>query len=288
VATRITVVTLMGGERRVELTTTLDNTVSDHRLRAWVHLPFAPERLDVEHGLAVVRRPLDPGAALGHGAERAAPTGQHHGFVDAADAVAGVAIMSPGLPEHELVRGSDGAALALTLVRGVGWLSRGDLSVIGHAAGPIVPTPGAQELGAHRFTYALLLHAGDWEQAGLPGEARRFAAPPIAFPAHGAKGAPLAGVALVRVEPPAVTITALTPAEGGGGLIVRVVNLSPCACSARLSPGWPAREAVVVDPLGQSIAPQLHRGPGDAFELPLRPWQIATVRISSEPERAHT
>src|SRR5262249_53641315 len=80
--TAVTELTLYAGERRVELSTMLTNDAQDHRLRALVHVPRRAERLDVEHGMTVIARPFDAALALGGGTERAAPTGQHHRFVD--------------------------------------------------------------------------------------------------------------------------------------------------------------------------------------------------------------
>jgi 2-O-(6-phospho-alpha-D-mannosyl)-D-glycerate hydrolase len=279
-ATLTTEVTLIAGERRVELTTSFDNPACDHRLRALVRFPFSAERLDVEHGLAVVARPLDPGDALGAGKEHAAKTGQHHGFVDVSDGASGVALLSRGLPEHELLRepGSPGGALALTLVRSVGWLSRGDLSVIDHAAGPMVATPGAQELGPHRFEYALVLHAGDWRAGGVGAEARRYAAPAVAVTPKGRAIVP-AGRSLVAVTPSDVIVTALHPAENGRGTIVRVLNASPSAAQATLEPAFPVREATEVDPLESPLARSALVVLGGAVRLELAPWQLATVRL---------
>ncbi|MDB4971094.1 MAG: hypothetical protein JWN44_6783 [Myxococcales bacterium] len=270
-----TEVTLSADARAVELTTMFDNQVTDHRVRAFVHAPFRAERLDIDQGLGVVARPLDV-AALGAGLERPAPTGQHHRFVDISDGARGVAMLARGLPEHEVVRDADGGTgLALTLFRGVGWLSRGDLNVIDSAAGPILPTPQAQELGAHRFEYAVVVHAGDWHAGGVMSEARRFAAPPIPVNPSG-KNNVAAARALVEVGPGEVTLTSVHAAETGRGTVVRVVNASATACEATLRLGFPAREALAVDPMEREIDRRIDWKDG-VCKLQLGPWQIATV-----------
>jgi mannosylglycerate hydrolase len=271
-----TLVTLLAGERRVEFVTTFDNQTFDHRLRALFHLPFSPLRLDVDHGLAVVTRPLDP-QTLGAGSERPASTGQHHGFCDVTDERRGVALMSRGLPEHELILEKADPILGLTLLRSVGWLSRGDLSVIDHAAGPMVPTPSAQELGAHRFEYALLVHEGDWRQGGVTQEARRYAAPPMIVSPSGEKSVP-SGRSLVEVVPEAVVVTALHPSATSSGLVVRLLNTSSEKVTACLRPALPFSTAHKTDPLERRLE-ALERT-DDVVFLTLKPWQIATVVLA--------
>jgi alpha-mannosidase len=280
-ATAITEVTLTAGERRVEFDTRFHNDVRDHRLRALCHAPFRAERLDVEHGLAVVARPLDPESALGRGSERAAPTGQHHAFADVTDGRRGVALMSRGLVEHEVLREDPRTTqLALTLLRAVGWLSRGDLKVIDHAAGPMVPTPGAQELGAHRFEYALVLHEGDWRSGGIYAEARRWHAPPIAVAPRGRHPIP-ADRALVTVTPTSVALLAVHPAETGRGVVVRLLNASPEPSAVRVRAGFSVREAVEVDPLEQPVERTTLERAGDDFAITLGAWKLATILLRS-------
>jgi mannosylglycerate hydrolase len=273
-----TTVTLSAGVRAVELSTTFDNQATDHRVRALVHAPFYAERLDVDQGLAVVARPLDTQTLAGSAdaMEKPAPTGQHHRFVDMSDGARGVALISRGLPEHEVVR-EEGrtTALALTLLRSVGWLSRGDLAVIDAAAGPILPTPAAQELGAHRFDYAVMLHAGDWQAGGVMAEARRFASPPLAVSPKGRYTAPAAR-ALVDVTPDEVTLTGVHPAETGRGTVVRVVNNSAQPREAVVRLGFAAREALVVDPLERELDARIVCDDG-VCRVPMGPWQIVTV-----------
>jgi mannosylglycerate hydrolase len=276
-ATSITEVTLVAGERRVDVVTTFTNDVSDHRLRALCHVPLRAERLDVDQGLAVVGRALDF-ASLGSGVERPAPTGQHQRFVDISDGRRGVALFSRGLPEHEIVRQEGETAIALTLVRSVGWLARGDLASIDHAAGPMVPTPGGQELGLHRFEYAVLLHQGDWEGGEVMAESRRYAAPPIAAGALAGHGVPL-GRALVEASPTSVVISAIHPAEDGKGLVVRVLNAASHPVEASLRPAVKLSDAVVVDPLERPIPDRTVSARGDIAQLTLGPWQLATILL---------
>jgi hypothetical protein len=270
-----TMVTLTTGSRAVEITSALENQMPDHRLRALVQAPLSAERLDVDQGIAVVARPLDT-TSLGSGIERPAPTGQHQRFVDVTDGRRGVAVLSRGLPEHEVVRAGDSTTLALTLLRSVGWLSRGDLAVIDHAAGPIMPTPAAQELGPHRFDYAVLLHDGDWARGDVLTEARSFASPAITVSPTGTHRLP-AGRALVEVTPSAVALSAVCPAETAGGVVVRVVNNSATAQAATVRPGFASGEAVLVDPLERELAGGRVDWTDGVARLSLKPWEIATL-----------
>jgi alpha-mannosidase len=281
-----TEITLIAGDRKVDFRTSFDNQVTDHRLRALVHAPMHAERLDVEHGLAVLARPLDPSAALGAGTERPATTGQHHGFVDVSDGKAGVALMSRGLPEHEVMRerdadGAEATRLALTLVRSVGWLSRGDLKVIDHAAGPMVPTPGAQEPGPHVFEYALVLHEGDWLAGQVMAEARRYQAPAIPVTLKGRATVP-AGKPLVDVTPATVVLSAVHQAEGGRGLVVRLLNGTSQRCDVSIRTLFRCAEAIEVNPLEQPVDTRrcnvTLRSDG-TVALSLGAWQLATILL---------
>jgi alpha-mannosidase len=277
VTTITTEITLVAGERRVEFVTTLHNEVPDHRLRVLFHLPFQADRLDVDHGLLVTHRPLDA-LYLDSGSERPALTGPHHLFVDVSDGQQGAALMTRGVPEHEVLphKGS-GTVLALTLLRSVGWLACSERSSAGHAAGRILPTPGAQELGPQRFEYALLLHEGNWEAGDVLTDAQRYAAPPRPF-APGLKARIEVGRSLVEIAPSSVILLATYPSEVG--VVIRLLNAAPRSSHATVRPAFPPREALEVDPLERPIpdASGLLLEDG-AVHVSLRPWQIFTLLI---------
>src|SRR5207302_2571123 len=93
-------------------------------------------------------------------------------------------ILNRGLPEYEILQEGPGIApgqmgTAVTLLRCVEWLSRGDLSTRRGHAGPMEYTPEAQCLGNQEFDYALVPHSGDWEagEALVLREAQAFNTP---------------------------------------------------------------------------------------------------------------
>ena len=155
------------------VTIELSNRTPDHRLRvvvpadtsggAWAGVAFG----------AVHRPYRRPGTEPG--VERDLPTDPARLWVDAG----GVAVLLAGPFEYELLE--DG--IAVTLLRGVGWLSKDHLRNRPIAAGPHVATPAAQVLGEHRFELAIYRHEGDWAEARVPRWAEVFAHPLVPAPA---------------------------------------------------------------------------------------------------------
>jgi alpha-mannosidase len=263
----ITEITAVAGERRVEFATSFTNDVTDHRVRLLVKLPFSATNLDADQGLAVVDRPLET-STLGAGAERPAPTGQHQRFVDVSDGKRGAALLTRGLPEHEARVENGHTTLSLTLLRSVGWLARGDLSCVDHAVGPMVETPGAQELGLHRFELALLCHEGDWQKGEVLAESRRYQAPPLPMQGNPSR-------ALCEVTPREVTITAAYATEDGW--VLRILNASSQEKEVSLEPAVTPRTAQLVDPL-ERPREKLPIKEGK-IRLTLEPWRLATILL---------
>src|SRR5205814_7528361 len=79
----------------------------------------------------------------------------------------GLAIGADGLREYSLL--NDGGAIAVTLFRAVGFLSRGDLPERRGHAGPGIETPSAQCLGEMTFRYCVVPLGGT---TGVPQAAR--------------------------------------------------------------------------------------------------------------------
>ena len=152
-----TVVRLAHGIDRVDFTTTLTNNALDHRLRVRMGIPHAGDTIRAKEPFEVIERPIVP-VPGGEDWCEPLPTATSHqqGMLAAGDAV----ILSNGLPEYEAIPNQDGniGEVALTLLRGVGWLSRDDLSTRKGEAGPITPVEEAQVLGEHTFEYSFSMN----------------------------------------------------------------------------------------------------------------------------------
>ena len=197
------------------------------------------------------------------------------------DGARGLAVITRGLPEYECLQGADGElTLAVTLLRCVEWLSRGDLSTRRGHAGPAIYTPGAQCPGTHVFEYAVAPHAGTWLEAGLPAAAVSYAGPPLAYVASGQAGHRPAGgqasLLALAAGSPAVTVTAVKKAEEGEGLVVRMYNAAESPRIARLEAGFnlaSATSATLDETPGEALAVT----GGRAIEVPVGPKGIVTV-----------
>jgi alpha-mannosidase len=184
--------TRRSSEPFVRVSVELENRRTDHRLRvlvpadtsggAWAGTAFG-----------AVERPFrKPGSDSG--VEFDLPTDPARLWVDSG----GVAVLLAGPFEYELLDG----AIAITLLRSVGWLSRGDLHNRPGWAGPGLATPGAQMLGLHHFEFAVYRHAGSWADALVPRQAEVFAHPLRAAPAAPLRPGP-------QEQDPAIILSAL-------------------------------------------------------------------------------
>jgi alpha-mannosidase len=264
-------VSLEADQPRLDFEVEIINRARDHRLRAHFPLPFRAHHSAADTAFHVTPRAVatarrDPGAD-----ELELPTYPMWSFVDVSDGRAGLALITHGLHEYEVLPGTP-PELALTLLRSVGWLSRDDLVTRRGHAGPEIETPGAQVLGGHRFRYSLYFHTGDWQEGGVWRAAESTLLPLVA-----GKGAPVTTAApVIELEPDCMQVTALRPRPGGYEL--RFLNASDDAGEAhvRLQP-QPARVTVV------TLA-DVERGrltPDDGvLNIPVRSWEIVTVRVS--------
>ena len=199
------------------------NSGRDHRLRlriasdvwrprVWADAAFGPvprQRLDIP--------PIETRD------EQVVPTAPLHRYVSLFDDEQGFTVYSDGLAEYESF---DDGALAITLVRAVGELSRNDLPERpGHAGWP-TPTPDAQCLGPIAAKLAVLPH-GARSAATLAAIER--AADDVLCAAVGttlrsalALPAPVAGVELTGEG---LAFSTLKESEDGDWLVLRCVNV---------------------------------------------------------------
>jgi mannosylglycerate hydrolase len=268
---------LRTGEPFVRVALSFTNPARDHRVRFHVPLPAPADHSSAEGQFAVVDRGLT--AEAGHG-EIPTPTFPAHGFVHAA----GVTVLLDHVTEYELV---DGREIALTILRSTGLISRNDNPFREDPAGPEVPVPDAQLVGPWRYGFALLPHAGTWSDAVLDGTtvlaaAEAYHLPAVIVPATGLAAAVAGETQGFRIDGTGVVLSALRRREDE--LEIRLVAESPTPTAATLTAPGGIAAARDVDLLGRTIA-ALTPEPDGALQLPLRAWEIRTLRVTLDGDQ---
>ena len=202
--------------------------------------------------------------------------------VDAGDDAAGATVIAKGLMEYEIV--GEPAAIALTLLRAVGDLSRSDLATrpSGHA-GPPVATPAAQCMGPHRFEMALEPHGPAPTAGALLTSARAHNIPPRVVIARRPERTGALIRSFLRVAPGAgdVVLSAFKQGEDRASVVVRLFNPGGEEAHATLSMDAPAHQAFAVNFLEERQEKlAIENG---AIAVRLKPHQIQTIEIVQEP-----
>ena len=257
-----TILELRAGERAVRVHTTFDNPCRDHRLRSHFPLPEPAATSRAECAFAVVERGL---VAEGGRTEQGVPTFPSRRFVQAG----GLTVLHEGLLEYELVdvdTDADGGrahAIALTLLRATGMLSRVEMTTRPLPAGPSHHLHGPQMQGPVEARYAVQLGPADpyalVDDVFLPLEV---------VTAEGGGHRLQQGSAL---EVTGAEVSALR--REAGGIELRVFNPSDEPATVRIAgaragsgSGW------LVDLRGRPL-----RSFDGSFDL--GPWAMATARL---------
>jgi len=296
-------VTLYADRPGVYITTMVDNRARDHRLRALFPTPLRPQHSHADGHFAVIEREIDLPQGAGW-QEDPSPTKHQRAFVDISDGGGGLALLNRGLPEYEARREEDGSVtLCLTLLRCVGWLSRGELLTRRGQAGPPLLMPGAQCLGSDTFEYALVPHEGDWQAAFQT--AHNYNVPLHARRADMDEGMVVRELEMIRedselirrhelpwdrsgslpdrqslvcVEPRAFVLSGLKRSEGGEGLIVRGYNVTDQPLEVKLKLGLGA-QAVYRAKLNEERVEKLELSPDGVVTLPVDRHEVVTVEV---------
>ncbi|NLG24419.1 MAG: alpha-mannosidase, partial [Clostridiales bacterium] len=148
-----------------------------------------------------------------------------------------------------------GNAMELALIRS-GWL----------------PDPKS-DVGGHRFTYAILPHAGDWQAGGVPAAAQALNLPVAVAPARGAQAGPFS---LARCE--GAALAAVKRAESGQGWVYRLYNPGGERAAARFAPGraFGSIERVDLMEAPSGAAPAIE---GGVAAIDLAPYEVVSLLV---------
>jgi len=267
--------TLHRGLDRVDLIAEVTNRARDHRIRAALRTPVVVADAVHDTSFGVIRRTLAPSEP--RGTEDIYPTVPHRTFTAVEGAKFSAALASRGILEVEARPEPAGATtILLTLLRCVGWLSRSDLATRRGGAGPELETPDAQELGAHRFEFAVATFEGSYLESDLLQRVEAYTSPPRIF--FGRRDDHDAG-SLLSCNNFRVIFSTARPIVRANSYRVRVYSASPARETARFTFGG-GRVARLVDLGGRFVKRAgLKRSRDGAITLELKPFEIVTFEV---------
>ncbi|MFN2566577.1 MAG: glycosyl hydrolase-related protein [Gemmatimonadaceae bacterium] len=248
----------------------------DHRLRLVVRTALEDAVVYADATFGPVRRtplevPRDDART-----EMPPPTAPLHRYVSLFSELGGATVFSDGLGECEVTRVGD---VAITLVRGVGVLSRIDLPERpGHAGWP-EETPWAQSPGPFEAAVAYMPHEGARTAATI--DAIERAADDVLLPLTGSTLRSALDVPLptagFELDGEGLAFSAAKDSDDGGWLVLRCANLIDEPRTGTWHLGFPVREA---------RRSRLDETPGDRLAVTdngvsfaARPREIVTILV---------
>jgi len=251
------------------------NSIANRRLRLSLFGGVRGGRIFADAAFGPVeRRPIvvSPSEAA---VERPPATAPLHRYVSRFADDRGFTIFSDGLAEYEA---RDDGSIAVTLVRGVGELSRNDLPERpGHAGWPM-PTPRAQCIGPFEARFGVLLHAGRTHETidRIQRTADDVLDPIAGVTLRSALNVP-APVHGLQLDGAGLAFSAMKESEDGNWTVLRCVNLTESPVAGRWTLGVELTDARLAR-LDETIIGGLDvLGPSVAFEA--GPRAIVTILV---------
>lgn len=274
-----TVLTLTRFSKRVDIRTTVDNTVRDHRLRALFDTGIRTDESFADTPFAVVKRKHRIYDMTQFTIEHPPMVAPMQRFVTLRDAQKSFTLMVKGLPEYELKLDQPGV-LALTLLRCVGKLSGRDLITRpGGAAGWWNATPEAQCPGTHTFEYSVLPGSAgdvpDW--AAILKEVELFTVPPLAVNRKNDQSVLEQG--FVSISPDSLALSALKVADEQKGIVLRVSNPVDRTVEGLIRFVVSVKEAFRAR-MNEEITEAIAVSNGHDIQITVKPFEVVTLLVN--------
>lgn len=157
-----------------------------------------------------------------------------------------------------------------------GYSASGDTVFITLLRSPKSPDENA-DMGTQHFTYVLVPHAGDWRAPVVHEAARAFNQPMRAEFVSAHAGTGRMTMPRISLTSGSVDLGALKRAEDGNGWVLRLVETSGHATTARLRFGR-AVTASETDLLERPTRAHF-KSVGTTLSVPMKPWEIETLLI---------
>ncbi len=302
-----TFITISAHTPRIDIQTNFTNTAHDHRLRvlfpthldtntAWGDTPFyVTERLlepaaqeweaqlypmMMDYYLTYfLKQPNVFGKPPGW-LEDSTTTHALQTFCALNDDSDGLLIATRGLPEYEVLN-DENRTIALTLLRSIGWLSRGDLTTRRGHAGPALATPGAQCLGKHVAHYSVLPYDESWKNPATLKQTQQYITPLKAIQlAETAGGLLPASQGFLSVYPSSCTFSCLKKAEETDSTLLRLYEIVGKPSNVEIRTAVPISHASYVSLAEQQIEKLSIKTPYPyQVTMNVKPFQIRTLQF---------
>jgi mannosylglycerate hydrolase len=264
-------VKLFSEVQRIEFKTKFNNKACDHRLQVEFPTTIKTDYVYAEGHFDVVKRSINVPDSEGW-KEKAYKTAHNSGFVDINNGEYGLALLNKGLPEYEII--SENNTIALTLLRSVGWLSRGDMEYKKGNAGPSFATPEAQCLGENTFSYALIPHQGSWDDARISQKIRQYKTKILTQQLKNQQGNMPSNFSFIQLEGKYLEISAIKKHEFEDKLVLRIYNPTDRETTGKIKLGFDIHK-VYLGKLDESYEEELSYNNG--VEIGLKPKEIKTI-----------
>ncbi len=269
----ISEITLKRNSRRVEITTSFDNTITHHRLRVLFpsYLQNA-EYCDREAHFIVDRERIEPKRDNDGYYRPGMNTQPHQYFVDVSDGKTGLMLINDGLCEYEITP-DESKAIALTLLRSVKMRICTEPRV-----GSEYPTQNSWfGLNKYKFSYSIYPHKGNWQQAQAYQHTRSFTVPLkiVQTNMHKFGSMPLEK-SFLSIQGD-IQLSCFKKAQDSGNFIIRVYNPSQENVKGKILFGMDIKSAYLVNMNEQRL--QDAEFSGNQMPLKLRPGKIETLEL---------
>ncbi len=272
----VTRATVYPGVRRVDIRTTFENKAKWHRLRALFPAGVRAQTHASAGAFTVDKRPMFP--EIDPNAREICHTHPQKDFCTLDDGRNGLTVANRGLHEYEAYDDGETSVLAVTLLRCTGVISQRVIATRDEAAGWHEAAPGAQCIGSWDFEYSLIPHEGDWVQSCAYQEAHAFnlPMPAMQLPAGNPGDLP-ARYESIRLNHPALQISAFKQCEFEDALILRFFNTTPEAVEAEVRFDFPFESVQHANLREDTIgAVDLH---DRTARMSVGPFEIVTLKI---------
>lgn len=271
-------ITLRKNAREIEIHTTFDNLVEDHRLRVLFPTDIAARFSHAEGHFNVDKRPIDPAEHTVNALWPEMWTYPQQSFVDISDDQIGLAFINDGICEYEVINTPRRTA-ALTLLRSV----RNEICSEYRVSTTFPQENGGQSLGHHEFRYSLYFHNGDWETGQVHRTSQRHNAPLRIAQVGRHPGYLPINQSFFAIEPATLVLDTLKKAEDRESIILRLHNPSAKTVTGEIFCAIPIKQAVLTS-LNEEPMQDLPLRDPYHIQCEVPPGKILTIELKLKKE----